>query len=417
MLAKFSVENFHSIRDRVTLDMEATAIKEHEEENIIHGHGGRYLKSVAIYGANASGKSNILKALIFMKKFIANSFKDGNHDFIRVQPFLLNTRTEIKPSLFESDFVIDGSTYRYGFEVDGAQVHKEWLQLVKVTKVVDFFRRNGQNILVDDKLFPEGKGLEKHTRQDCLFLSVIAQFNGQVSMSITKWASDIKYILDTNRNFHQNYTTKLFEKPEYNAVIKRYLSHADLGFQDIDVQKISIPTFSSFNFELGKIPGQDYKEESILLTAHPQYNENNQEIGKVLFDMQHNESLGTIKYFAMSGLIIEALIHGKLLIIDEFDSRLHPRLCESVIELFNSKVNNVHNAQLIFVSHNTSFLNKDVFRRDQVLIAKKDSYGSSTYASLADLKVRGDESYEKHYLRGDYEGIPKVKDFKLFEPR
>jgi AAA15 family ATPase/GTPase len=414
MLIRFSVENFHSIRDSVTLDLSATAIREHDEDNLIHSNGNRFLKSIAIYGANASGKSNLIKALIFMKKYNANSFKDSGNEFIKVQPFLLNTRSEIKPSRFESDFTINGVIYRFGFEVDQTQVHREWLQIVKSTKVVDCYRREGQIIEVEEK-FGEGGGLEKLTRADCLFLSVIAQFNGPISMSITKWAGDIKYILDTNRTFHQSYTTKLFEKPEYNRIIKRYLSHADLGFEDIDVQKISLPTFSNINFELGKIPGQEYKEESVLLTAHPQYDENNREVGKVLFDMQHNESLGTLKYFAMSGLIIEALVHGKLLIIDEFDSRLHPRLCESVIELFNSKINNIRNAQLIFVTHNTAFLNKETFRRDQILIARKDNLGSSTYSTLSDLKVRGDESYEKHYLRGDYEGVPKIKDFKLFD--
>lgn len=414
MLVKFSVENFHSIRDREVLDLNATALKEHDDENLIHAHNSRFLKSVAIYGANASGKSNLIKALIFMKKFIANSFKDSSVEFIKVEPFLLNTRTEVKPSRFESDFIINGTTYRYGFEVDQAQVHKEWLQIVKVTKEVDCFVRDGQSIKVDDK-FLEGKGLEGKTRMDCLFLSVISQFNGPVSMSITKWAGDIKYILDTNRNFHQNYTTKLFEKPEYHKIIKRYLNHAGLGFDDIDVQNISMPTFSTFNFELGKIPGQEYREESILLTAHPQFDENNRQVSQVLFNMQHSESLGTQKYFAISGLIIEALLHGKILIIDEFDSRLHPHLCESIINLFNSRKNNIHNAQLIFVTHNTSFLTKDLFRRDQLLIASKDSYGSSSYKTLADLKVRGDESYEKHYLKGDYMGVPKIKDFNLFD--
>src|ERR1700751_5041029 len=115
MLVKFTVENFYSIKERAELNLSATALKEHEEENLIHAHNSRFLKSVAIYGSNSSGKSNLLKALIFMKKFIASSFKQSSQDFIKIEPFLLNPRTEVKPSWFESEFIIDGVTYRYGF--------------------------------------------------------------------------------------------------------------------------------------------------------------------------------------------------------------------------------------------------------------------------------------------------------------
>lgn len=413
MLIKFKIENFLSIKDSIELDLNASAIKELEEDNVIYSNNIKVLKCAAIYGANSSGKTNILKALIFMKKFILNSSKDQSKD-IDVQSFKLNTRTEERPSKFEIQFLINGIKYRYGFEVDYNKIHSEWLFYTKVNKEYNLFLRDEKSITVDER-FEEGKNLEDKTRSNALFLSVTSQFNGKTSMSIIKWISEFKYILDNNRQFHQNYSTKLFENPEYRNIIKNYLLRADLGFSDVEAEKITIPDIEGFSESLKNLFLADFKNESIIMTSHPQYDENGKPVNNVYFNMFQNESLGTQKYFGMSGLIIEALMHGRPLIIDEFDSRLHPVLCTSIIKLFNSKINNPKNAQLIFVSHNTNFLNKNIFRRDQILLAKKDSFGSTSLISLAQAKVRVDEAYEKNYLQGEYDGIPKLNDqFNLF---
>lgn len=409
MIIKFTIENYRSIKEPLTIDFTASSIKEHEEDNLIHFNNAKFLKSIAIYGANSSGKSNILNALIFVRKFILNSSKDQSGDIIDVEPFRLNTRSENRPSVFEIHFLLNGIKYRYGFEVDYLCIQKEWLFYTKVNKEYKYFERNNEGIKVDEK-YEEGKGVEDKTRTNALFLSVVSQFNGKIAMSIVKWFGEIKYYLDTNKQFHQNYSKKLLEKPEYKAIIKNYLNRADLGFVDIETQKMGVPDLSNVPAEFREMILNDFKNESTVMTAHQKYDENGR-TSDVFFSMEDSESLGTQKYFDLSGLIVEALIHGRVLIIDEFDARLHPLLCNSIIRLFNSKVNNPRNAQLIFVSHNTSFLSKNNFRRDQILIANKHhQYGYTSLQSLMERKVRVDEAYERNYLQGEYDGIPNIDD-------
>ena len=161
------------------------------------------------------------------------------------------------------------------------------------------------------------------------------------------------------------------------------------------------------------------EENVVVSTKHPIYNENKEEVDNVYFNLFVNESLGTGKYVALSGPIIDTLLHGKTLIIDEFDAQLHPHLSKAIIELFNSKENNPNGAQLIFASHNSSLINpkRKLFRRDQIIIAEKDAYGVTTMESLYDKKVRKDASFEKDYLEGKYDGLPDVqmgKELRLF---
>jgi AAA15 family ATPase/GTPase len=420
MLIKLTIENFLSIKDKVVLDLSATSIKELESDNLIHTHSSKLLKCLAIYGANSSGKSNILKAILFIKKFVLNSSKDQSQDFIPVTPFLLNTRTEERPSFFEMEFLLDGVTYRYGFEVDSNYVHKEYLHYTKINKEYNYFSRSQQEITVDNK-FEEGKGLESKTRSNTLFLSVTSQLNGPISMKITNWLHNIKFIFDQNNNrFFHNHSMKLFEKPEFANLIRRFLNRADLGFTNIESIRMSVPpdAFTDATKELREfLTFEIKKENNILFTEHQKFDENEKFVSHEYFNFLENESQGTQKYFALSGMILDSLINGNVIFIDEFDAKWHPFLCESIIKLFNSKNNNIKGSQLIFVAHNTSFLNKTLFRRDQIIIADKNPrLGNTTIESLAQKNVRSDEAYEKKYLQGDYFGVPKIADFNLFDP-
>jgi AAA15 family ATPase/GTPase len=413
MLIRFTAENYLSIKNATTLDLSASSIKELEESNVIHTPRENLLKCLAIYGANASGKSNLLKALIFVRRLILNSAMD-QECLDDVIPFLLDSTKENQPSKFELVLLINSIRYRYYFEVDNQKVFKEQLYYSKVNKEYLCFDRTEQEIIVEDK-FAEGKGIEDKTRYNALFLSVVSQFNGTTSMAITKWINEMKYVFETNKSFPQNYSLKLFESPIYRDLIKKYLLRANLGFLDLETRNIEIPEgFMALEPNIKKLFFADYESRNILMTTHMKYDSSGNDVAPVYFDMFKSESLGTQKYFAMSGLIIDALLHGKTLIIDELDARLHPVLCQSIIELFNSKNNNVKGAQLIFVAHNTSFLSKNLLRRDQICLAEKDSFGNSSLTSLAKKKVRSDEAYEKNYLAGEYRAIPLVEDFNLF---
>lgn len=419
MLIRFSVENYLSIKELTHVEMQPTAIREHEEDNIALVTGGlRLLKSAVIYGANSSGKSNVLKAMIFMKKFILSSSKETQvTEAIGVESFRLSTKTEGKPSRFQMEFLHDGIKYRYGFTADSKIVHQEWLCYTKINKEYDYFSRNGNDFIIDSK-FTEGEDiLIKKTRPNALFLSVLAQFNGPVSTSILKWVLNFKYINDQNNSFLQDYTAKLFEDKFLKDILIRYMRYADLGFSEVTTQK------QDYVHEWGGLPKQllemfkGERASTTVLTQHIKYDENGTEAARIEFNLNKNESLGTQKYFAMAGLVVETLAYGRVLIIDELDARLHPLLSMNIARLFNSKASNPRNAQLIFVTHNTNMLNKKIFRRDQILLTKKDSrLGSTTITTLAAEGARSDEAYEKNYLQGVYDGIPDLPAaFNLFD--
>lgn len=420
MLIRFKVENYRSFKDPVTINFEASSLKELQAENIAHAGGLQLLRCMSLYGANSSGKSNIFKAMVFMKKFILNSIRNQDEEFIDVMPFVLNTESEKKPSSFEVEILIDDIKYRYGFTLDRERIHQEYLYYTKINKEYNYFLRKGDNITLDEK-FTEGKDLENKTRPDSLFVSVASQFNGAISMSIVKWFNDFKYVYDTNNKFLSSYSMKLFENSRYKNLIKRYLLRADLGFSDIDAHKLSMPDdLEDYPIEVKNIIQNQYKKENtLMMTEHSKYDALGNNVGKVLFNFNELESLGTQKYFALSGLIIETLLNGAVLIIDEFDARMHPKLCLSIINLFNSKDNNIKSAQLLFISHNTNFINKEIFRRDQILLASKDKYGATEILKLSEnnnRRVRIDEAYEKNYLDGKYLAVPKITSFNLFDP-
>lgn len=416
MLLSLKIENFLSFKDTVTLDLIPTSIKELEENIAVSAFNTtRVLKSAVIYGANSSGKSNLLNALIFIKRFVMHSSRTTQLDEIAgVESFLLNSRTESKPSSFEIIFVVEGIKYRYAFTADRRQVHSEELYYTKVNKEYFYFKRNKNEYEIDPK-FTEANNLQDKTRSNTLFLTVVAQFNGTISQSIFTWFSEVKYFSDLNKPQMQNHTVKLLETEKYASLIYRFLNYINLGFEKVRVEKIDV--------EVSDILKEFFKHTKqsnvFIKTEHIKYDENGIPTGIVLLDLNKNESLGSQKLFAIAGLIIQSLATGRLLIIDELDARLHPYLTLGIIKLFNSTKNNPRNAQLIFATHNTNVLTNKNFRRDQIILAEKDKFGATslkTLSSLVDKKVRIDESFDKNYLSGNYGSVPDVDpDFKLFE--
>lgn len=402
MIIQFTVENFLSFKGPITLSLAASALKEKQTlaEDIIFGLEGTnvsLLKSAVIYGANASGKSNLIKALDFFKWFVINSSKgiqSGEH--IQVESFRLNSRTEREPSYFEAIFAVGQSQYRYGFEVDKKQVHREWLYQKSnkhKAKEVELFLRNGDKYELHPK-FTVGKEVvsKKMVRDNALLLSVTAQFNESVSVEIMKWLADTTIVLGTSDERIWQVAAVQIDNPVMKQRIVEFSQFADFGIDDIR------------------------KVDNTIISSHQQYDETGKATKTVTFPFRKNESEGTIKYFSLAYPIMDALDHGKRLVIDEFDSKMHPLLTSRIIGLFNSRTTNPRNAQLIFTTHDTNLLNAELFRRDQVWFTQKDSLGASELYSLAEYKVRNSAPFEKEYLMGKYGGIPVVGQFeRLFD--
>jgi AAA15 family ATPase/GTPase len=427
MLVKFTVENYLSFKNRATLDLTATSLTELRSTNLYTSplKNLTLLKSMVIYGANSNGKSNLFKAISFARSFILNSSKDSQADeAIEVQPFCLSTESIEKPSFFELVFIHDAIKYRYGFEVDEEQIHKEWLYVTTKNKEQLLFERDFQDITITKKLDAASSNLTSITRKNALFISVCAQFNIPTAIAILKALNNVQYISGLQDRFTVNFTIDMMDNPEKKKYIDSFIAGANLGFEETKVERFKL---TEEILEKGKVPKEIRKlilesdEENVVVsTKHTVYDENNEEVDNIYFNLFANESLGTCKYVALSGPIIDTLLHGKTLIIDEFDAQLHPHLSKAIVELFNSEVNNPHGAQLIFASHNSSLINpkRKLFRRDQIMIAEKDQYGITSIESLYDKKVRKDASFEKDYLDGKYDGLPDLqinKELQLFK--
>ena len=416
MLIEFNVTNFLSFKNRATFSMMASNDDTLAETNVIESGKHRLVRSAVVYGANASGKSNLLEAFSFMRKMVLNSSKDTQaNEAIDVDPFLLSTECDGKPSGFEVLFVHDGIPYRYGFEVDQKGVRSEWLFSRPTTKEGSHFTREGAHIKVNPDWFKEGKGLETRTRENALFLSVCAQFNGELATALLSWFQNLRTMHGFARIGFYNATIDRLKKPEHKARVLELTKVADRGITDFDLQQKTITMQ-----DLPKEMPDEMKKDIIknhagiveLKTTHRKVDGNNKDVGGVVFDLDEDESAGTQKLVKLSGPLLETLETGKILIVDELDARLHPLLTRLIVSLFNSPTNR-SNAQLIFASHDTTLLTPKLFRRDQVWFTEKDQYGATDLYSLVELKgVRNAAAFGKDYIQGKYGAIPFIGDPK-----
>jgi hypothetical protein len=421
MLIEFSVENYKSIKERKTLSMFAGSIKELQKSNIfIFSNKIELLKSAAIYGANASGKSNFFRAITFFEWFIINSSKDKQAgERIDIDPFRLNTETENGSTTMEMVFTIEEKIYRYGFSLNSKQVVAEWLYLTS-TKEILLFNRTKSEIKIHN-MFNEGKQLIENTRENALFLSVVAQFNGEISKEVVLWFQRSINIISGLRDMqYKGYTINQLKKENIKKQIIDYLKSVDTGIIDLSFQETNI-----HEDDLPEELSNSLKEEilkqkaTVINTLHPKFDKEMGNISMVSFNLEENESEGTKKFFALTGPLIDTLENGKVLIIDEFDARLHPVISQFIINLFNSNEHNPKNAQLIIATHDTNLLSKKFFRRDQIWFTEKDRFGATDLYSLLEFKtdknktIRNDEQYEKNYLQGRYGAIPFINADKL----
>jgi hypothetical protein len=415
MLIQFTVGNFLSFKERTTLSMVKSALHELPENTIKASDNLELLKSAVIYGANASGKSNFLKALVFMRFFAISSFKAYEaEEEIRVPRFILNEDTKDKPSFFEVVFMVDGVTYRYGFEVDATKVRKEWLFHIVKTTEEQLFMREGLDFNMG-KQFSEGEGLNKKTRDNCLFLSVVSQFNGEVSTRIIKWFRKIRVSGSRDyKLFLDRTVSRLEEDSSLRDDVAKFISIADNGVENFEIEPG--PAMTTPISGVPQVERKDLKR-TLIYFIHKVFNPDKQAKDLLRVDFHRFESEGTKKMFALSVPVIDALRNGEILIIDELENHLHPLLFKHIIKLFNSH-SNKNNAQLVFATHNLTCMNNECFRRDQIWFTEKNSFGESALFSLADYKlndakVRKDASYSKDYLLGKYGAVPFVDDVNL----
>jgi hypothetical protein len=427
MLIEFSVGNYKSFKDIVTFSMVAANItskdKKIDENNVFSVNSGlKLLKSAAIYGANASGKSNLANAIRFMKWFMVNSSKETqSNEEIEVENFKLSSATERAPSFFEIVFVFENQRYRYGFEVTSKRVVSEWLFYVPKVKETRLFERDFDDIKATKNYGAET--LKKMTRSNALFLSVSAQFNVEIAEKVIAWiTSELGIISGLHDRGYREYTAECLFEDRDSKEILGLVKNLDLGIGEIKVEQkdLTLDAFpKALPDEIKNFIIEGTEGKAVLVnTVHSKFDENNKHVSDVLFSLDRQESEGTQKIFALAGPLVDTLKCGMVIIIDEFDARLHPIISRAIVELFNSKETNPNNAQLILMTHDTNLLNNKIFRRDQIWFTEKDRYGATDLYSLAEYRlpeqkgVRNDASYESDYIKGRYGAIPYIGNIK-----
>jgi len=427
MLIEFTVGNYLSFKDKATFSMVAADIvsknADLDEHNIFQVDDElTLLKSAAVYGANASGKSNLVKAIRFFSSFVINSSRETQiTDDIEVENFRLSQETDNRPSFFEIVFLLNSIQYRYGFEVDREKVVSEWLFYVPdENDEVNLFSRQGQQFDYTDK-FKEGNGIAEKTRNNALFLSVSAQFNGRISSKLLIWFKDrLNTISGLSDRALYYRTIRHLEDSEKRSKVIGLIQKFDIGIDDIQLD----PPLDDSTDEIqakGETARKAFdsalrlfliiKNERVI-TLHYKYDSDKKIIESESFYLETQESEGTKKLFALIAPLLDAIETGEVLVIDEFDARLHPLITRSLVQLFNSNETNPNNAQLIFMTHDTNLLSHKLLRRDQIWFTEKDRFGATDLYSLVEFNLENDTNYESDYIRGKYGAIPFIGNLK-----
>jgi len=420
MLIEFTVRNFRSIKNEQTLSLVKT---KGEERNCFAPDVSQNLalsSSAVIYGANAAGKSNLVEALAFMDTMVhksATSKQQG--DKISVIPFLFDEQTTNEPSEFELVFISEGVKFQYGFSLDKDKVLEEWLIAFPKRRPQEWFSRVYNDKTKKSKykfgthLIGQKQVWKNATRNNALFLSTAIQLNSEQLQPVFNWFQSKFYIIDSSE-VSSNYTLEQCDVTNNKELIIKFLQSVNIDIYNIEIKKEKFdPVFlpkempsSVKEMYIDNLTGKDVIKE--VQSIHKMKN------GKLIAIDLQEESDGAQKFFALSGLWLDALKNGYILIIDELHNSLHPKLVKHLVELFHNKKSNPNNAQLIFTTHDTSILNQEVFARDQIWFCEKDAAQATVLYPLTDFSPRkGRENLEQRYMSGRYGAIPLIRDFEL----
>lgn len=426
IIQEFSFGNFRSFKDIQTLNLTAAKIKSKNPEidkiNVIEklSHENRMLKSKAIYGANASGKSNVIKAMGTFLRIIGTSVKEEKV-LNMVDSFRLSTETEDEPSFFQMIFWIEDTRYRYGFEASDEQIHSEWLYARPNEREIPYFIRDSQEIIDIDKtnfleghklisLLEDGSEDNEIFRKNSLFLSSLSAIGfGKISKLIIKNLTSITIINGLGDEGMYAFAGDSLEDKSIKNYILKFLKYGDIGIDNIETLEVN-------KDEINPTPSNEKKRDEpdeifkLLLSVRKKFNESAEFQENESLSLRFHESEGTLKLFELSPFIYRSLKSKTPLIIDEFDARFHPLLTKKIVELYNSSQNS--DSQLIFTTHDTNLLSADLLRRDQIEFVEKDKFGSSHLYSLVEFKgIRNTASFRKDYIQGKYGAIPFLGDF------
>jgi hypothetical protein len=413
MLIQFKVKNFRSFRDEQVLSMVAATTKDTTHPDSIQEVGEhRLLKTAAIFGANASGKSNLVKAMDFGVNLVCDSATRLNvGDQIPVAvPFRLDAKTQDQACEVEFVVLLNGVVYEYGFAATAARVEREWLHVKPKGKgkKATWLLRTGSSPkkwTVAGPLAKDQELLREKTRPNCLVLSRGAELNCEPLLPLFTWFVRACVAMPDGAGYLFRLATFVLEEmPELLCSVARYLKDADTGISDVSVIDKTLRNGAKVNSSLAS---QSIKGTPQALSVQTRHHVEGLE-EPVFFDMEQDESHGTHRYFALITRVLVTLRLSSLLVVDELDCSIHPLLSRKLVELFHNKELNPNGAQLIFTTHDGSLMHPDLLRRDQIWFAEKTDRVATSLYSLYDFedRPRNDTAFEKNYRIGKYGGVP-----------
>ena len=377
------------------------------------GERHEVLKTKVVYGANASGKSNLLMALSFFNFAVTLSWNPESEVLPLAEPFALDPGTSQAASFFEMRLLAEGVLYRYGFMVSPkGEIEGEWLFGTPGKKEVPYFVRDEEGIRVSAthlksvrKLLAAFDDERKFVSAKSLLLSVLGHFQNEEIGAVYKMIARIRIINGALATELSDETILQLLDERQSEKIRAILARADIELGElrytVGMQKLRLPPDEHVT-----LLGDVIRERERNLYVRPKNLPKENHFG---FPIEGHLSKGTIKLIQLAGSIIDTLERGDCLIIDEFEARLHTKLSQAIVRMFNSGESNPYNAQLIVATHDTNLLSPLLMRRDQITFVDKDAEGASSVYSLADIKgVRDGAAYEKEYLSGKYGGVPTV---------
>jgi len=417
MLVEFRVGNYRSFREVQTLSLVASKDTE-QGRNCVDQGKLRLLKAVGIYGPNASGKSNLIKALSTMQQIIIKPAKPGEK--LSITPFKLDDEYNKQPSSFGVTFYHGEVRYQYGFTANTERIYDEWLYAYPKGRSRDiaqtWFERK-----FDKKTGKTDWNFGSYLRaiDNVLLLSAGAQWNNKQLMTVYEWFVDKLRIISYSYELAPITAEMMLslandpEKEKMRSAITTLIQSADLGIYDISVEKAERDT-TKLKFP-AEMPNevkekllQKFKYKILVKMAHQ-----NTKTGKKCSLSLEEESKGTQCFFNLLGPWVQTVAEGITVFIDEIDASLHPLLVRELIEVIQNTAISKKGAQLVFATHDTTLLDPELFRRDQIWFTEKDEYGSTHVYPLSDYKLRKAEAMQKGYLSGRYGAIPIIKKFEL----
>ena len=421
-LLSFIAQNVRSYRDEVFFSLEATRLANDE---VVHSLGIAGLKNpvkvlpaAGIFGANASGKSQLLRAMSDMRSIVINSFRRGDRTTgIRRRPFLLDEEAHQQPSRYEVELILKGVRWRYGFEVDDKRVLGEYAHYYPNGRAALVFNRDFDEVRFGSSFRTVGRTLIPLMRENALMVSVAAAASSEDISPLFEWfLNNLRLVDPRSRESRALFTSELASHEDMRQRVLNLLKAADLGIVDIRRSSPDPETEGWVRRWLSVIK-EDFEfedsETSIDLenvNIPDSVNLVHKGVSKDIELDLEDESNGTMVWFGMIGPLLEALDQGFVILVDELGGSLHPDLVEQIIDLFQNMNSNPQCAQLIFNSHDVTILERRNTRylgRDQAWLTEKLN-GSTTLLSIAEFKTRNTEALDRRYLEGRFGGVPRL---------